>query len=130
MVMPLSEMGRNGESQGDLRNLIWWLFPLFYKSFLIWNNSTCQHLLLYSGKLKFYSESCCLYPYLQVFSLCFLFWWYWVLNSGPWHLLDKCSPTWVILPAFHNPTYSGGVRSEAGWPWAKTQTQDPIWKIK
>jgi hypothetical protein len=23
MVMPLSEMGRNGESQGDLRNLIW-----------------------------------------------------------------------------------------------------------
>jgi hypothetical protein len=41
---------------------------LIYRSFLIWCNSICQFLLLFSEFLESYSENCYLYPHLLVFS--------------------------------------------------------------
>jgi hypothetical protein len=50
-------------------SLFEWLFPLLYRSFLVWCNPIFQCLLLFSELLESYSESLCLYLYLKAFLL-------------------------------------------------------------
>jgi hypothetical protein len=47
----------------EIVSLCWWLFPLLYRKLLIWSNSVCQFLLLFSEQLESYSERhlLCLY---------------------------------------------------------------------
>jgi hypothetical protein len=45
-----------------------WLYPLLCRSFLIWFNSICRFLLLFTELLNSYLESHCLCLYLEEFS--------------------------------------------------------------